>query len=178
MADNNNNALSSLLLGEPKVITKDWMIAFYQAILPYLGGGSGGGGTSDYEELDNKPTINNIELIGNKTSTQLHLLDLNDIIANPQEEATEMLTKIKIGNTVYSLPQGSGGSTGFTVIQNGAQDLSNRNSQSMHTLSNASQQLTNNAIPDQYQNTDNATQATTNIHNEQSYVFDDLNEEE
>ena len=31
----------------------------------------GGGGTSDYEELDNKPKINNVELVGNKTSSDL-----------------------------------------------------------------------------------------------------------
>ena len=33
----------------------------------------GGGGTSDYEELDNLPKINNVELIGNKTSSDLGL---------------------------------------------------------------------------------------------------------
>lgn len=31
----------------------------------------GGGGTSDYEELDNKPKINNVELIGNKSLSDL-----------------------------------------------------------------------------------------------------------
>lgn len=35
------------------------------------GGGSGGGGTSDYSQLSNKPKINNVELSDNKTSSDL-----------------------------------------------------------------------------------------------------------
>lgn len=37
----------------------------------WASGGGGGGGTSDYTDLTNKPKINNVELSGNKTSTQL-----------------------------------------------------------------------------------------------------------
>lgn len=33
--------------------------------------GGGGGGTSDYNDLNNKPSINGVELSGNKTSVQL-----------------------------------------------------------------------------------------------------------
>ncbi len=35
------------------------------------GGGSGGGGTEDYADLDNKPQINGVTLTGNKTLSQL-----------------------------------------------------------------------------------------------------------
>ena len=38
-------------------------------------GGGGGGGTSDYTQLSNKPKINNVELDGNKTSSDLGLQD-------------------------------------------------------------------------------------------------------
>ena len=42
----------------------------------------GGGGTDDYEDLDNKPSINGVELIGNKTGAQLGIdLDPADIQA-------------------------------------------------------------------------------------------------
>lgn len=41
--------------------------------------GSGGGGTSDYLDLDNKPSINNIELVGNKTASDLGLAASTDI---------------------------------------------------------------------------------------------------
>lgn len=47
-----------------------------------LGGGvgsggsySGGGGTTDYTDLDNKPQINNVTLTGNKTSSQIGVAD-------------------------------------------------------------------------------------------------------
>ena len=42
-------------------------------------GGGGGGGTDDYDELANKPKINNVELGGNKTSAQLGLAGTADI---------------------------------------------------------------------------------------------------
>ena len=37
---------------------------------------------NDYEPLKNKPQINNIELIGNKSSEELNLQDLMDSISN------------------------------------------------------------------------------------------------
>ena len=37
--------------------------------------------------------------------------DGNDIVLNSNEEATQVLTNIKQGNTVYSVPQGGGGSS-------------------------------------------------------------------
>ena len=42
----------------------EWIIATY-------GGGSGSGGTTDYNALTNKPSINGITLTGNKTSVDL-----------------------------------------------------------------------------------------------------------
>lgn len=35
--------------------------------------GGGGGGTSNYNDLSNKPSINGVELTGNKTSDQLNI---------------------------------------------------------------------------------------------------------
>lgn len=46
-------------------------------------GGGGGGGTSDYLDLDNKPSINNVELTGNKTSADLGLASASDIPVVP-----------------------------------------------------------------------------------------------
>ena len=37
--------------------------------------GSGGGGTSDYEDLANKPSINGNQLTGNKTTAQLGIIE-------------------------------------------------------------------------------------------------------
>lgn len=44
--------------------------------LAYASSEGGGGGTSDYNELTNKPKINNVELSGNNTSTDLGLQDV------------------------------------------------------------------------------------------------------
>lgn len=42
----------------------------------------GSGGTSDYEELDNLPSINNVELKGNKTSSDLRLQPAGNYVTN------------------------------------------------------------------------------------------------
>lgn len=42
-----------------------------------LSGGGGGGGTYDYNDLVNQPKINNVTLIGNKTSSDLGLTQVN-----------------------------------------------------------------------------------------------------
>lgn len=41
--------------------------------MPSGGGGGGGGGTSNYNDLSNRPSVNNTVLTGNKTSAQLGL---------------------------------------------------------------------------------------------------------
>lgn len=53
--------------------------------------GSGGGGTSNYNDLSNKPQINGNTLNGNKTSSQLGLASASDIpdeLADLQDDAT------------------------------------------------------------------------------------------
>lgn len=42
-----------------------------------------GGGVSDYDDLDNKPSINNVELVGNKTLAQLGVQPSGDYATNP-----------------------------------------------------------------------------------------------
>ena len=44
--------------------------------------GGGGGGTSDYEELENKPSINNVTLSGNKTTSDLNI-SYDDLLDKP-----------------------------------------------------------------------------------------------
>ena len=54
----------------------EWIIATY-------GGGSGSGGTTNYNDLTNKPSINGITLTGNKTS-----IDLGITFTIPSTEPT------------------------------------------------------------------------------------------
>jgi hypothetical protein len=44
--------------------------------------GAGGGGTTNYNDLENKPSINDVTLAGNKTSADLGLLDVDQGTAN------------------------------------------------------------------------------------------------
>lgn len=79
----------------------------FKGITAWLLGGSsgGGGGTKDYQKLSNKPKINGHVLIGNQTSEQLGI-DGTKVVANPEEEATDLIEKITIGNDTYGIPSG------------------------------------------------------------------------
>lgn len=73
--------------------------------------GGGGGGTSDYLDLDNKPAINNIELIGNKTASDLGLAASTDIPTVPVQSVNGQtgevnLTAADVGAGTYSKPSG------------------------------------------------------------------------
>lgn len=51
--------------------------------------GGGGGGTSDYTELDNKPQINSVTLSGNKSASDLGLAAASDL-TNKADKATTL----------------------------------------------------------------------------------------
>lgn len=62
-------------------------------LLKELGaGGSGGsGGTTDYNDLDNKPSINGVQLVGNKTTTDLGIVskEIDPTVPNHVKNITE-----------------------------------------------------------------------------------------
>lgn len=58
-------------------------VTHLEHVIAKYGGGSGSGGTTDYNDLTNKPSINGITLTGNKTSIDL---GINAII--PSTEPT------------------------------------------------------------------------------------------
>lgn len=45
-----------------------------------------GGGTNNYNNLNNKPKINNVELVGNKTSKDLKIQDEMESLTNMEIE--------------------------------------------------------------------------------------------
>ena len=59
-------------------------------------GGSGGGGSTDYADLSNKPSINSVSLSGNKTSADLSLVSAPTVLAD--QSTSDMALK---GNTIY-----------------------------------------------------------------------------
>lgn len=54
--------------------------------------GGGGGGTSDYTQLTNKPQVNGVTLTGNKTSSDLGLMDHYDIDERPTESSENLIS--------------------------------------------------------------------------------------
>lgn len=50
-------------------------------------GGGGGGGTNNYNLLQNKPQVNGVTLSGNKTGTDLGLVDSDDELTSQQMAA-------------------------------------------------------------------------------------------
>lgn len=65
-------------------------------------GGGGGGGTTDYNDLSNKPSINNVTLSGNKTSSALGIHEI------PSGGSTGQVLK-KNSGTDYDVSWGSAG---------------------------------------------------------------------
>jgi hypothetical protein len=66
-----------------------------------------GGGSSDYDDLDNKPSINGVELIGDKTASDF---DLDKAVELTQAEYSELSEEEKMNGTTYFLTDGEGGS--------------------------------------------------------------------
>lgn len=53
---------------------------------------NGGSGTSDYPQLNNKPQINGVTLIGNKTSADLGLMPEYEVDTTPTESSENLIT--------------------------------------------------------------------------------------
>ena len=100
-------------------IIKDWVDAktveltqaAYNALTPaeqmngteyYVTDGHSGGGTTDYDDLDDKPSINNVELSGNKTSSQLGLLADSDISSWAKASTKPTYTASEVGAVATS----------------------------------------------------------------------------
>ena len=95
-----------------------------------------GGGTSDYTQLTNKPSINDVELSGNKTSANLGLqsaidsthkldADLVDDTSSTNKFATAAeLQQIEMNKTNISLLEQSNGAKNFINVNATSQTLS------------------------------------------------------
>ena len=83
----------------------------------------GGGGTDDYEELDNKPSINNVTLVGNKTLSDLGVASASDLSAKytkPQDGIPASDLASGVIPTVHNVP--AGGSAGQVLTKTSGTD--------------------------------------------------------
>lgn len=92
----------------------------------------GGGGTSDYDDLTNKPSINGVTLTGAKTAADL------GIVSNMQANWTE--TNPESGGYIWNKPGNPGNGT-VTIARNGTQI-------SAFTLNQSSDTYVNISVPD------------------------------
>jgi hypothetical protein len=67
--------------------------------------GGGGGGTSDYEDLENKPSINGVTLSGNKTTSDLNV-SYNDLQNKPYINNMPASTGADIGDVLTHTSDG------------------------------------------------------------------------
>jgi hypothetical protein len=74
----------------------------------YFPGGGGGGGTTNYNELSNRPRINNKTLAGNKSSSDLGLQD---------KLTTSQLTAVNSGITSDDVAQIGTNENDITLLQ-------------------------------------------------------------
>lgn len=65
--------------------------------------GSGGSGTGNYTDLTNKPTINNVELNGNKTSSDLGLQPAGNYVTNTDYATSSVGGVLKVSNGDYGM---------------------------------------------------------------------------
>lgn len=84
-------------------------------------GGGGGGGTTNYNDLENKPKINNVELSGEKTSSDLGIIDLTSIASNSSSTdvgttSSKALDVTNISKGVYEYRNYSNGTSGYFYV--------------------------------------------------------------
>lgn len=58
----------------------------YMHGIPYSQGNNGDGGTDDYTQLKNLPSINGITLIGDQSTSDLNLTDNSTVFVNDKGE--------------------------------------------------------------------------------------------
>ena len=98
--------------------------------------GSGGSGTDDYTDLTNKPTINNVELSGNKTSSDLGLQPAGNYVTNTDYATPNVGGVIKVANGDYGLTVDEGALKGTVRTVSQYESMSSKGLVCKGTLEN------------------------------------------
>lgn len=78
----------------------------------------GGSGTSNYNELDNKPQINGVTLIGNKSSADLNIYDVPAVTSENNNHILTASFSGGVGSYSWQPAQGGGGTSDYTQLSN------------------------------------------------------------
>lgn len=120
--------------------------------------GGGEGGTTNYEDLTNKPSINNVPLMGNLNTADLKLTDATLTEEGVPAESKTVGTKIKEINNQIDIEQYIIDQQEYKVVNNkvvpitdtpqedyqGVSDFSDRNSKNINTIVTAHNQVVDN----------------------------------
>ena len=98
--------------------------------------GSGGSGTGNYTDLINKPTINNVELNGNKTSSDLGLQPAGNYVTNTDYATSNVGGVIKVANGDYGLTVDEGALKGTVRTVSQYENMSSKGLVCKGTLEN------------------------------------------
>ena len=80
--------------------------------------GGGGSGTSNYNALDNKPQINGVTLIGNKSSSDLNIYDVPAVTSENNNHILTASFSGGVGSYSWQPAQGGGGTSDYTQLSN------------------------------------------------------------
>ena len=99
-----------------QVLTKGSDASFDAVWADPQGGGGSTPGTTDYNQLRNKPSINGVQLVGDKTSAELELAtmqEVHDIDAKVSEEQAERIAADNaLEAKIAAIPEGPAGPQG------------------------------------------------------------------
>lgn len=96
----------------------------------------GSGGTSDYPDLTNKPKINNVELNGNKTSSDLGLQPAGNYVTNTDYATSSVGGVLKVSNGDYGITVDDGVLKGTVRTYAQYSDMSSKGLVAKGTLEN------------------------------------------
>lgn len=105
-----------------QVLTKGSDASFDAVWADPQGGGGSTPGTTDYNQLRNKPSINGVQLVGDKTSAELELAtmqEVHDIDAKVSEEQAERIAADNaLEAKIAAIPEGPSGKSATITVGN------------------------------------------------------------
>ena len=91
-----------------------------------LAGGLTASGNIDVKDGNGNTKVSLNSSTGDISCTSVNGVTPTEVVANPTDAGSADLTKIQIGNNIYDIPQGGGGSGGHTIVDDAGTSLTQR----------------------------------------------------